>query len=73
MSMGSDGCKDEKGGSLSANSTTAEQLKKEKARRRHSHENHVNVYTECGRHSDDWLFGGFSVGNAVKKMWEKKE
>lgn len=25
----------------------------------------------CGRHSDDWLFGGFSVTDAVKKIWQK--
>jgi hypothetical protein len=39
--------------------------------RRHSHEPKVNVYTECGRHGDDWLFGGFSVSGAVKKLWER--
>jgi len=42
-------------------------------KRRHSHESKVNVYTECGRHSNDWLFGGFSVAGVVKKFWEKKE
>jgi hypothetical protein len=41
--------------------------------RRHSAEPHKNVYTECGRHSDDWLFGGFSVAGVAKKIWNKKE
>ena len=46
----------------------------EKLKRRHSHDpNKVNRYTECGRHSDEWLFGGFSVSDAVRKLWEKKE
>ncbi|KAH7397765.1 hypothetical protein BKA64DRAFT_672780 [Cadophora sp. MPI-SDFR-AT-0126] len=40
--------------------------------RRHSHDpSKVNGYTTCGRHGDDWLFGGFSVSGAVKKIWEK--
>lgn len=30
----------------------------------------ANVYTSCGRHGDDWLFGGFSLGGTVKKMWD---
>lgn len=42
--------------------------------RRRSHDpTKINVYTECGRHSDDWLFGGFSVRGAVKMLWEKRE
>ncbi|ATZ56715.1 hypothetical protein BCIN_13g05470 [Botrytis cinerea B05.10] len=45
--------------------------KKEGVKRRHSSNEHANVYTECGRHSDDWLFGGFSVTDAVKKIWQK--
>lgn len=43
----------------------------DKTKRRHSHEPKVNVHTECGRHSDDWLFGGFSVSKTVKKLWER--
>jgi len=40
--------------------------------RRYSHDpSKVNGYTTCGRHGDDWLFGGFSVSGAVKKLWEK--
>ncbi|KAG9234714.1 hypothetical protein BJ875DRAFT_295652 [Amylocarpus encephaloides] len=30
----------------------------------------VNVYTECGRHSDEWLFG--PMKGAVKRMWERE-
>lgn len=33
---------------------------------------HMNVYTQCGRHGDDWLFGGFSVSQTVKRMWDRK-
>jgi hypothetical protein len=40
--------------------------------KRHSHPSHINIYTECGRHGDDWLFGGFSVIEAVKRIFEKK-
>jgi hypothetical protein len=32
-------------------------------------ERKVNVYTECGRHSDEWLFGPLT--DAVKKIWIK--
>ncbi|KAK0103543.1 hypothetical protein ONS95_005562 [Cadophora gregata] len=40
--------------------------------RRYSHDSSkINGYTTCGRHGDDWLFGGFSVLGAVKKLWEK--
>jgi hypothetical protein len=45
--------------------------KGDKTKRRHSHEPKVNGYTECGRHGNDWLFGGFSVSGTVKKLWEK--
>jgi len=37
-------------------------------KRRHSNEGKTNVYTACGRHSDEWLFGGFSVAGVVRKM-----
>jgi hypothetical protein len=29
-----------------------------------------NVYTACGRHSDEWLFG--PMKGAVRKIWEQK-
>jgi hypothetical protein len=44
-----------------------------KTRRRRSNDAKMNVYTECGRHGDDWLFGGFSVSGTVKMLWEKRE
>lgn len=31
------------------------------------------TYTQCGRHSNDWLFGGFSVTNTVKGLLERKD
>ena len=34
-------------------------------------ERHSNLYTECGRHSDDWLFGG--IADAVKSVFKKNE
>lgn len=40
---------------------------------KHFHETHANVYTECGRHGDDWLFGGWSVGGVVKRVLGRKE
>ncbi len=44
----------------------------EKPSRRHSHDpSKVNVHTECGRHGDDWLFGGWTVSGAVRKLWDK--
>ena len=45
------------------------------AKRRHSNEGKTNLYTECGRHSDEWLFGGLSVAGVVRKMLnnERKE
>jgi hypothetical protein len=39
---------------------------------RKKHHSHKNIYTECGRHSDDWLLGGFSVTETVKRMLGKK-
>ncbi|KAH8684694.1 hypothetical protein BGZ60DRAFT_523894 [Tricladium varicosporioides] len=45
-----------------------------KAERRHSFEpNKVNVYTECGRHSDEWLFGGLSISGAFRKVVGRRE
>jgi hypothetical protein len=32
---------------------------------------HSNLYTECGRHGDDWLFGG--IAGAVKSVFKKNE
>ena len=41
----------------------------EHAKHHHYHETHVNVHTECGRHGDDWLFGGWSMGGVVKRVF----
>ncbi|KAK9769971.1 hypothetical protein AB5N19_12672 [Seiridium cardinale] len=30
----------------------------------------VNRHTHCGRHSDQWLFGGFS--DVIKSAWKKE-
>lgn len=45
------------------------------ARRSRSSERpaHQNVHTYAGRHSDQWLFGNFSVTGSIKKMIEKKD
>jgi len=43
-----------------------------KETRRYSHEPKVNVYTECGRHGDDWAVGGFSVSRKLKSILGKK-
>jgi hypothetical protein len=40
--------------------------------RRHSDDPKINVYTKCGRNSDDWLFSGWNVADTVKKIWEKE-
>lgn len=45
----------------------------DKTRRRRSNDPKINVYTECGRHSDDWLFGGFSVSGTMKMLWDRRE
>jgi len=45
---------------------------RDKIMKRHSHPSHINRHTECGRHGDDWLFGGFSVVELVKRIFKKK-
>ncbi|KAH8816315.1 hypothetical protein F5884DRAFT_852758 [Xylogone sp. PMI_703] len=32
---------------------------------------HVNIYTQCGRHSNEWLFGGLSFSGTVRRIWKK--
>jgi len=61
---------DEKFGRISSSGTSNSE---DKTRRRRLNDPKINVYTECGRHSDDWLFGGFSVSGTVKMLWERKE
>ena len=29
------------------------------------------TFSDCGRHSNEWLFGNFSVSGAVKGLFEK--
>ncbi|KAI1742198.1 hypothetical protein F4680DRAFT_413187 [Xylaria scruposa] len=33
---------------------------------------HVNLYTHCGRHTDQYLFGGHSISDSVKGLLRKK-
>jgi hypothetical protein len=40
--------------------------------KRHHDSAHVNAHSECGRHGDDWLFGGASVTESVKWLLGKK-
>lgn len=37
--------------------------------KRHSSQNHMNVYTECGRHGDEWLTK--PIVQAVKSVFKK--
>ena len=46
---------------------------KDPMKRRHTVDPRVNIHTECGRHGDDWLFGGWNLGDTVKKIWDKKD
>jgi hypothetical protein len=46
---------------------------RDKIMKRHSHPCHINRHTECGRHGDDWLFGGFSVVELVKRIFKKRK
>ncbi|KAI1313635.1 hypothetical protein F5Y03DRAFT_103999 [Xylaria venustula] len=32
----------------------------------------VNLYTHCGRHTDQYLFGGHSLSDAIKDILKKK-
>lgn len=42
--------------------------------KRHSSSSHTNLYTECGRHGDDWLFGGITDAvKSVKTVFGKSE
>ena len=40
--------------------------------KRHSSRSHTNVYTECGRHSDSWLFEPVSILSFAKDILGKK-
>jgi len=41
---------------------------KSTATKRHS-TGHANLYTECGRHGDDWLFAG--IADTVRSVFKK--
>jgi hypothetical protein len=41
--------------------------------KRHTHSTKQNAYTECGRHGDEWLFGGFPESGSLKKLWGLEE
>ncbi|KAE9364333.1 hypothetical protein N431DRAFT_431205 [Stipitochalara longipes BDJ] len=34
----------------------------------HASPDHTNVHTECGRHGDDWLFGGWNLGQVFRGL-----
>ncbi|KAI0439591.1 hypothetical protein F4803DRAFT_553908 [Xylaria telfairii] len=34
---------------------------------------HVNLYTHCGRHTNQYLFGGHSISDSVKGLLRKKD
>jgi hypothetical protein len=36
-------------------------------------DSHLNVYTEYGRHINDWLFARFSLSEIGKKLWQKEK
>ena len=38
--------------------------------RRKEYKGHTNVYTNCGRHGDEWLFGGQSWKHIWCRVWE---
>ncbi|KAJ2987455.1 hypothetical protein NUW58_g4495 [Xylaria curta] len=33
----------------------------------------VNLYTHCGRHTNQYLFGGHSISDSIKDLWKKKD
>jgi len=37
---------------------------------RRSAHRHRNVHTECGRHTNDWLFGGFSIRETMMRIFD---
>lgn len=44
--------------------------KKPNMAKRNSSHSHMNVYTECGRHGDEWIIG--PIVNAAKAVFKKK-
>ncbi|KAI1369044.1 hypothetical protein F5Y08DRAFT_293374 [Xylaria arbuscula] len=37
-----------------------------------SHAQTVNLYTHCGRHTNQYLFGGHSISGSIKDILRKK-
>lgn len=58
--------------------TTTNKDKKPKPRRRHSDEyrRYAGTVNHCGRHANEWLFGGFSVRDTVRdgveRVWMRR-
>lgn len=38
----------------------------------HARQEHVNLHTECGRHGDEWLFGGWSLMEVVRGLLRRR-
>lgn len=38
--------------------------------KKHSYLSHTDIYTGCGRHGDNWLFGGPSMTEMVKPIFK---
>jgi hypothetical protein len=54
----------------SMNADTIDEEKRVKLKKRYSGSSHINVHTECGRHTDGWLVGPLidTVKDAVKTI-----
>merc|ERR1711939_137086 len=52
-------------------SSVSRSVPKSSAKRRPSKPNQGN-FTECGRHSNDWLFNNFSITGAVKDLLDRR-
>jgi len=55
-------------------SVSADEATQQPSQNAHGHHDewrrrHTNAHSECGRHTDDWLFGGFSIKESLKKWF----
>ncbi|KAF8852065.1 hypothetical protein BDZ45DRAFT_695377 [Acephala macrosclerotiorum] len=57
-------------GAKSPTSTSLKRRSDTMIDRRLSDDPKKNAYTQCGRHSDEWLFGGLTF-DSIKKVWER--
>jgi len=57
-------------GAKSPTSASAKRRSDTMIDRRMSDDPKKNAYSECGRHSDEWLFGGLSF-DSIKKVWDR--